>query len=39
VFSLVGEILLLNGALPQLTGVVGIILIVAGMIGFSLKKN
>ena len=38
VFSLVGEILLLNGALPQLTGVVGIVLIVAGIIGYSLKK-
>jgi drug/metabolite transporter (DMT)-like permease len=38
VFSLVGEMLLLNGALPQLTGVVGIILIVVGIIGYSLKK-
>ncbi|MBW2710389.1 MAG: multidrug resistance efflux transporter family protein, partial [Deltaproteobacteria bacterium] len=34
-----GEILLLNGALPQVTGVVGIILIVVGIIGYSLKKS
>lgn len=39
VFSLVGEILLLKGALPQLSSVVGIILIVAGIIGYSSKKN
>jgi drug/metabolite transporter (DMT)-like permease len=39
VFSLAGEILLLNGALPQVTGVVGIILIVVGIIGYSLKKS
>ena len=37
-FSLVGEILLLDGAWPQTTGVVGIILIVVGITGYSLKK-
>jgi drug/metabolite transporter (DMT)-like permease len=37
-FSLVGEILLLNGAWPQVTGVAGIILIVVGIIGYSLKR-
>ena len=37
-FSLVGEILLLNGAWPQVTGVVGIVLIVVGIIGYSLKR-
>lgn len=38
VFSLAGEIILLNGALPGLTASIGIIIIVAGIVGYSLMK-
>ena len=38
VFSLAGEILMLNGAWPQVTGGVGIVLIMVGIIGYSLKR-
>jgi drug/metabolite transporter (DMT)-like permease len=37
VFSLAGEILLLNGALPNLAGSIGIIIIVLGIVGYSLR--
>ena len=36
-FSLVGEILLLNGALPELTGGIGIVIIVLGIVGYSMR--
>ena len=39
IFSLAGEILLLNGMLPNLTGGIGIIIIVAGIIGYSLRTG
>jgi drug/metabolite transporter (DMT)-like permease len=39
VFSLAGELLLLNGALPNLTGGIGIIIIVVGIIGYSLRTG
>jgi drug/metabolite transporter (DMT)-like permease len=37
IFSLIGEILLLNGALPNLPGGIGIIIIVVGIVGYSLR--
>ena len=37
IFSLAGEILLLNGALPNLTGGIGIIIILVGIIGYSMR--
>ncbi|MBW2406125.1 MAG: multidrug resistance efflux transporter family protein [Deltaproteobacteria bacterium] len=37
IFSLAGEILLLNGALPNLPGGIGIIIIVVGIVGYSLR--
>ena len=37
IFSLAGEILLLNGVLPNLTGGIGIIIIVAGIVGYSMR--
>jgi len=37
IFSLAGEILLLNGALPNLTGGVGIIIIMVGIVGYTLR--
>jgi hypothetical protein len=37
VFSLAGEMLLLNGAFPNLTGGIGIIIILVGIIGYSLR--
>jgi drug/metabolite transporter (DMT)-like permease len=37
IFSLAGEILLLNGVLPNLTGGIGIIIIVVGIVGYSLR--
>jgi drug/metabolite transporter (DMT)-like permease len=37
IFSLAGEIMLLNGALPNLTGSIGIIIIVVGIAGYSLR--
>lgn len=37
VFSLVGEILLLNGAFPGLIGNIGIIIIVVGIVGYSMR--
>ena len=39
IFSLAGEILLLNGALPNLTGGIGIIIIVGGIVGYSLRTG
>ncbi len=39
IFSLAGEILLLNGALPNLTGGIGIIIILAGIIGYSMRNS
>ena len=39
IFSLAGEILLLNGMLPNLTGGIGIIIIVVGIIGYSLRTG
>lgn len=39
IFSLAGEILLLNGMLPNLTGGIGIIIIVVGIIGYSLRTS
>ncbi len=39
VFSLAGEIVLLNGALPHLTGGAGLILIVVGIVGYSLRSS
>jgi len=39
IFSLAGEILLLNGALPNLTGGIGIIIIVVGIVGYSLRTG
>ena len=36
-FSLVGEILLLNGAFPELTGGIGIVIIVLGIVGYSMR--
>ena len=36
-FSLVGEILLLHGALPELTGGIGIVIIVLGIVGYSMR--
>ena len=38
-FSLVGEMLLLGGAMPQLPGVVGLIFIVGGLTGYVLKDS
>ena len=38
-FSLVGEIILLNGAFPTEFGALGILLILAGIVGYSLKKE
>ena len=37
IFSLAGEILLLNGAFPSLIGGIGIIIIVGGIVGYSLR--
>ena len=37
VFSLVGEILLLSGPLPELAGGIGIVMIVLGIVGYSIK--
>jgi drug/metabolite transporter (DMT)-like permease len=37
IFSLAGEILLLNGSLPNLTGGIGTIIIVVGIVGYSLR--
>jgi drug/metabolite transporter (DMT)-like permease len=37
IFSLAGEILLLNGALPNLTGGIGIIIIMVGIVGYTLR--
>jgi drug/metabolite transporter (DMT)-like permease len=37
VFSLVGEILLLSGALPELAGGIGIVMIIVGIVGYSMK--
>lgn len=37
IFSLAGEILLLNGVLPNLTGGIGIIIIVVGIVGYSMR--
>jgi len=37
IFSLVGEILLLNGALPELTGAIGIVIIVLGIVGYTMR--
>lgn len=39
IFSLAGEILLLNGALPNIAGGVGIIIIVVGIVGYSLRSG
>jgi drug/metabolite transporter (DMT)-like permease len=39
VFSLVGEIVLLNGALPQLTGGIGLIFILVGIVGYSMRGS
>lgn len=39
IFSLAGEILLLNGALPNLTGGIGIIIIVVGIICYSMRTS
>ena len=39
IFSLAGEILLLNGMLPNLAGGIGIIIIVVGIIGYSLRTG
>lgn len=39
IFSLAGEILFLNGVLPNLTGGIGIIIIVMGIIGYSLRTS
>jgi drug/metabolite transporter (DMT)-like permease len=39
IFSLAGEILLLNGVLPNLTGGIGIIIIVVGIVGYSLRTT
>jgi len=39
IFSLAGEMLLLNGALPNLTGGIGIIIIVVGIVGYSLRTG
>ena len=39
IFSLAGEILLLNGALPNLTGGIGIIIIMVGIIGYSMRTS
>ena len=39
IFSLAGEILLLNGALPNLTGGIGIIIILVGIIGYSMRTG
>jgi hypothetical protein len=36
-FSLFGEIMLLNGVFPGLTGALGILMIVLGMVGYSLR--
>lgn len=38
VFSLAGEILLLNGALPNIAGGAGIIIIVVGIVGYCLRS-
>jgi len=38
VFSLAGEILLLNGALPEITGGVGIVIVVIGIVGYSMRS-
>ena len=39
IFSLAGEILLLNGVLPNLTGGIGIIIIIVGIVGYSLRTG
>jgi hypothetical protein len=39
IFSLAGEILLLNGVLPNLTGGIGIIIILVGIVGYSLRTG
>jgi hypothetical protein len=39
IFSLAGEILLLNGALPNVTGGIGIIIILVGIIGYSMRTS
>ena len=39
VFSLAGEILFLGGTIPQLTGGVGLLLILVGIIGYSLRAS
>ena len=38
VFSLAGEIVFLNGVLPGLTGGVGIIIVVVGIVGYSMRS-
>ena len=39
VLSLLGEILLLKGALPELTGSIGIMIIVVGIVGYSMTPT
>ena len=39
IFSLAGEILLLNGAMPNLTGGIGMIIIVVGIVGYTLRTT
>jgi len=38
VFSLAGEILFLHGAFPNLTGGIGILIILVGIVGYSLRR-
>lgn len=38
VFSLAGEIIFLNGMLPEFTGGIGIVIVVIGIIGYSMKS-
>jgi drug/metabolite transporter (DMT)-like permease len=38
VFSLVGEIIILNGALPELTGCIGITIVVLGIVGYCMRS-
>jgi drug/metabolite transporter (DMT)-like permease len=39
IFSLAGEILLLNGVLPELAGGTGIVIIVLGIVGYSMRPK
>jgi drug/metabolite transporter (DMT)-like permease len=39
IFSLAGEMLLLNGAFPGLAGNIGIIIIVVGIVGYSMRPT